>query len=284
MTRRGNSPQTGPQSQKSTPERPYIIGVLSDMHVGIIHRPTLEACEDWCADVQPDELFLNGDTFDFASLSTYPKDEDALACAIEEIVEGVKIINRLKKHTKRMRIQWGNHCKRWEKTLIGANAQALKGAKGLTLKDQCQAQGLDKDIEWVKETAETPGVWLSRDLIARHGDMQSGKFGGCINIATNRLNRNNGVSEIVGHHHRAQIAYRTAHGRMSFAMALPTMAKMENYMPGADWQRGWATLSLHKTPRSSDKIHSSVLIQPDVVVVQDGIGMWGGKIYGSFQP
>lgn len=265
-------------------DKPYIIGILSDMHVAIIHEPTLDACEDWCRDVQPDELFLNGDTFDFSVLSPYPKGEDALACAIDEVKAAVKIINRLHKYTKRIRIQWGNHCKRWEKTVIGGNSQALKGAIGLTLKEQCKFQGLDPRVEWSKESAKTPGVWLSQDLVARHGDMQSGRFGGAVNICTNRLNKNNGVSEIVGHHHRAQIAYRTAMGRSSFVMALPTMANFEDYAPGTDWQQGWAVLSLFREPKRREAPTLPLVVQPSLVIVQHGVGMWGNKIYGRYLP
>lgn len=265
-------------------KRPYLIGVLSDMHISIIHRPTLEALEEWCADVRPDELLLNGDTFDFSVLSPYPKGENTLACAIEEVRAGVKIINRLHQFTNRIIIQYGNHCKRWEKTVIGANALALKGAKGLTLKDQCAAQGLDPRVEWSKESAKNPGVWLTKDLIARHGDLQAGRFGGAVNLCLNRLNKNNGISELVGHHHRAQLAYRTALGRTSFVMALPTMANFEDYAPGTDWQQGWATISVNRIPDNHRTNDHPLVVQPSLVLVQHGVAMWGGKLYGRYRP
>ncbi len=256
---------------------PYLIGILSDIHFGITHEPTLAACEEWCKDVRPDELFLNGDTFDFSMLSTYPKSSDALTCAIEEVKIGVPVINRLHKYTKRIRIQYGNHDKRWEKTVLGANAQALKGSKGLTLADQCFAQGMDPRVEWCKETAALPGVWLSNDVVARHGDLQAGRFGGSPNLCTNKLNKNNGVSELVGHHHKAQLAYRTAFDRTAFVMSLPTMADYEDYAPAADWQRGWAVLSMHKSPKSE----GHTIVQPSLVLVQEGLAMWGGRTYGK---
>lgn len=272
------------KSIKGGKNRPYIIGVASDMHLGILHEPTFVAFEEWCKEVQPDELFLNGDTFDFSSLSDYPKSSDALECAIDEVVFGVEILNRLKRYTDRMRIQVGNHCKRWDKVLLGSRSQALKGAKGLTLKDQCLAHGLDPDIEWVKETAKTPAAWLSQDLIARHGDMQSGKFGGAVNLCTNRLAKNNGISEILGHHHRAQIAYRTALDRTSFVMSLPTMADYEDYAPGADWQRGWATLTFNRKPKHREPPTLPLVVQPALVTVEHGIAMWGGRMYGRYTP
>lgn len=278
-------PRTSPLPRMSKKnESPYIIGIASDMHVAIIHQPTLYAFEEWCKDIRPDELFLNGDTFDFSVLSTYPKGEDTLSCAVEEVKAAVKIINRLHKYTKKIRIQWGNHCKRWEKAVVGANAGAFKGAVGLTLKEQCKFQGLDERVEWSKETAKTPGVWLGQDLIARHGDLQSGRFGGAVNICTNKLAKNNGVSEIVGHHHRAQVAYRTALGRTSFVMALPTMACFEDYSPGADWQQGWATLSFNRQPKDREDRDQPLVVQPNLALVQNGVAMWGNKVYGKYLP
>lgn len=267
-----------------TPERPYIIGIASDMHVEIIHEPTLAAFEEWCEDVQPDELFLNGDTFNFGVLSMYSKGEDTLASAVDEIKKAVEIINRLHTYTPKLHIQWGNHCKRWERTLLGPNAPALKGAKGLTLKDQCLAQGMDPRVIWSKESAKTPGVWLAQDLIARHGDMQSGKYGGAVNLCANRLSKNNGVSELIGHHHKAQIMYRTAFDRSAFAMSLPTMAHYEDYMPAADWQRGWASLSLLRAPKSRELATRPLVIQPSLAIVQHGVAMWGERVYGTYTP
>lgn len=276
--------QQTPAARNREQNAPYIIGIASDMHVAILHEPTFLAFEEWCKDVRPDEIFFNGDTFDFSVLSPYPKGEDTLACAVDEVKAAVKIINNLHKYTKKIRIQWGNHCKRWEKAVLGGNAQAFRGAVGLTLKEQCHFQGLDPRVEWSKETAKTPGVWLGPNLIARHGDLQSGRFGGAINICTNKLAKNNGVSEIVGHHHRAQIAYRTALGRSSFVMALPTMASFEDYSPGADWQQGWATLSLHRPPSANETHANPLVIQPAVVTVEHGVGMWGNRVYGKYTP
>jgi hypothetical protein len=255
------------------------------MHIAIIHQPTLAAFEEWCKEIRPDELFFNGDTFDFAALSSYPKGEDTLAFAVEEVKAGVRIINRLHKYTGKIRIQTGNHCKRWEKTVLGANAQALKGAIGLTLKEQCKFQGLDPRVEWSRETAKTPCAWLAPGVMARHGDLQAGRFGGSpVNLCTNRLNRNNGLSELVGHHHKAQLAYRTALDRTSFAMALPTMANFEDYSPGADWQQGWAVLTFNRKPRAVEDPARPLIVQPSLAVVQHGIAMWGNKVYGRYQP
>lgn len=267
--------------QKS-PRRPYIIGVLSDMHLSIIHKPTLSVCEEWCADVRPDELLINGDTFDFAALSSYPKGADILACAVEEVKLGVQTLNRLHRYTPKIRVVWGNHCKRWERTVIGPNAQALRGAVGLTLKEQCAFHGLDPRVEWTKETARTPGLWVTSSLVARHGDLQAQHNANVLNIATSRLARNQGVSELVGHHHKAQLAYRTAWDRTSFVMSLPTMADSEDYAPAADWQRGWGVLTLHYAPRKPGKKTPPPVVQPSLVVVQNGIAMWGGKTYGTY--
>lgn len=262
--------------------RGYVIGVVSDPHLGIVHRPTLGAFMDWARKVRPDEILLNGDVFDFSQLSDYPKGADALACAIDEIKSSVPILNQMRSFTKRMVILEGNHDRRWYKKIVGPNAQALKGAKGLSLQEQCEAHGLNPSIEWVKETAKTPIHWIAKGVLgSRHGDLQAGRFGGSQNLCNLRLSRNQGVSELVGHHHTAALAFRTAFGLTSFCMTLPTMASPEDYNPGANWQRGFGVITANRDPKIRRTKKNPLVIQPDVVLVNDGVCLWGGKIYGE---
>ena len=266
------------------PRSAYIIGIPSDIHLAIAHQPTLECFKDWVADVKPDELYFNGDTFDFAQLGRYPKGAKTAPYAIEEVKMGVEFINWCWQHTGRIRMQKGNHCKRWERVVYGDNGMALKDAKGLKLEDQCLAYGMDPRTEWFEEKAATPGIYLAENVGARHGDLQSGKNGTApVNMATARLNKNQGVSEFVGHHHRVQLAFRTAWERTSFVMTLPTMANFEDYMPGADWQHGWGTLTVVKPGRGAPE-GAVTVTAPGVILVQRGQALWGDRVYGRYTP
>lgn len=250
-----------------------IVAVFSDMHVAIIDSAILELAIKWVKDVRPSHLLLNGDTFDLGDFSRHPKGLSRISLAVDEIREGVRIINELQKYCGAVTINQGNHEARWERMIGGEDGRKFEGLLNLSFRDQCQAHGLSTNVRWVRETARTPYLSLVGDVHARHGDKQAGRFGGAINIATNRLNKNQGVSEVVGHHHRAQLAYRTSFGRTSFVMALPTMARDEEYMPNPDWQRGWAALTV---VRQAGK---STVVQPSLIIPEAGVAAWGGRVW-----
>lgn len=259
---------------RAAPPDIEIIGILSDLHVAIIDRRTLDLCQQWVRDVKPNRLLLNGDTFDLGELSRYPKGMNRITLAADEIREGVKLVNWFAKYVPHITLNYGNHEARWEKLIGGDDARKFEGAIGLTLKEQCSFQGLNPDVRWARESAENPAIRLCAGVWARHGDKQSGRFGGAVNIASNRLNKNQGESEVVGHHHRAQLMYRSSFDRTSFVMALPTMARAEDYAPNADWQRGWAALTIVRTPKAA------LSVQPSLIVPSAaGVASWGGQVW-----
>lgn len=255
-----------------------VVAILSDLHVAIIDPVVLDLCKQWVRDVRPKRMLLNGDVLDLADFSVYPKGVNPIECAVDEIKSAVAHVNGFLQHTDSVVWSLGNHESRWSRMIGGADARKFHGAKGLTLEDQLRAHGLDPEVRMFNECAATPALELCRGVYARHGDRQSGRFGGAVNIATNRLNKGNGVSEVVGHHHRAQIAYRSGLDRQAFVMALPTMAKAEDYAPGADWQRGWAALTIVR--RGSKVVH----VQPDLIIPTAGVATWGGRAWHATPP
>lgn len=243
------------------------------MHVATMNARVFNLAEQWVRDVRPAHLVLNGDTFDLGEFSRYPKGTSKIVSAVEEIKEGVRLINGLAKHVGKITMNHGNHEARWEKMIGGEDARKFQGLIGLSFMDQCLAHGLNPDIEWAKESAASPSIEVVRGVHIRHGDKQSGRFGGGVNIATSRLARNQGRSECLGHHHTAQIAYRSSLGHSSFVMAMPTMSLPQDFCTDPNWQYGWSALTVIRRP------HMKTIVQPSLIIAEDGVAAWGGKVY-----
>lgn len=92
-----------------------------------------------------------------------------------------------------------------------------------------------------------------------------------MHIAANRVNKNLGASEVVGHHHRAQLFARSAGGRTAVVIANPCMTGDHEYAPDADWQRGFTILE------TFGEGHGLATAYP--IVMHDGAFAWSGRLY-----
>ena len=206
---------------------------------------------------------------DFGMLSRYMQGSEDPVHAIPQIKLFVQEANALSLETKELVVVEGNHDERWSK-IIGVNPQFLKGAKGLTLEDQCRAHGLSVNVKWVREDTTCKGVACGPFML-RHGHKQAGRFGGAKHIAANRLQKTMGQSEVVGHHHRAQMYCQTAYGRTAISIANPSLTGPHEYAPDADWQNGFTVLEVFGKNDSQ--------CTPHLVVMSAGAFAWGGKVY-----
>jgi predicted phosphodiesterase len=247
-----------------------VVAIISDIHFDLHHEPTWKAFRKWHADTKPAKTIVLGDFVDLGMMSKYVQEASAPIHAIPQIKVFVRELNALAQEAKEIIVVEGNHDERWGRVIFGAAPIALKGALGLTLQDQCRFQGLSAGIKWFKEDTITKGVRCG-PFILRHGHNQAGRFGGARHLAANRLTKSMGVSEVFGHHHRAQVYCQTSLGRTAVAVSNPCMTGDHEYSKDPDWQRGFTILELY----GPDKCYAS----PFVVIMNDGHFAYNGTVY-----
>lgn len=246
------------------------VAIVSDIHFDLHHVPTWNAFRKWHSDVNPDKTVILGDFVDLGMMSRYTQGKDDPLYAIPQIKAFVQEANDLIKECGELIILEGNHDERWSKFLGGAAPYALKDALGLTLEDQCYAQGLSNNVSWLREDTEVRGVKCG-PFVLRHGHNQSGRFGGGKHLAANRIAKSLGQSEVFGHHHRAQLYCQTAHGKTAIGIANPCMTGDHEYSKDPDWQRGFTILEIF-----GDDME---LASPYLVVMDNGRFAWNGTVY-----
>lgn len=251
-----------------------IVAIISDIHFDLHDEPTWRAFRKWHAEVKPSKTVILGDFLDFGMLSRYVQGIEDPVFAIPQIQTFIKEVNPLCKEAGEVYVVEGNHDERWSKVL-GVTPYIYRGAIGLSLKEQCLAQGLDPKIAWLREDTAVKGLQCG-PFILRHGHNQSGRFGGGKHLAANRLAKSLGTSEVFGHHHRAQMFCQTALGKTAVAISNPCMTGNHDYNKDPDWQRGFTILELYGP--------NNQYASPYVVVMNDGHFAWHGKIYdGNIQ-
>lgn len=252
-----------------------LVAVVSDIHFDLHDQPTWTAFRRWHTDVKPWMTVILGDFVDLGMMSSYVQEPGAKLQAIPQIKCFVQEVNALRPECTRLVVSEGNHDERWAKFVGGINPQVLEGALGMSLKEQCQLQGMADGVEWLKEAADERPFKVGQYWL-RHGHNQAGRFGGGRHLAANRITKNLGESEIIGHHHRAQLFAQTAFGRTAVAIANPHMAGPQSYAKDPDWQKGFTIMELHAPD------YERATAYP--VVVDEGVFSWGGLTYDGNEP
>lgn len=256
----------------------HLVCVFSDVHFDNEHEAAWAAFREWHREHKPALSIANGDIVDLGMLSRYEQNAHDPVYAIDQIKVAVKELNELSKECGRLIYVPGNHGERWEKAIFGSKAQALKGAAGMTLREQMYAQGLSPSIRWVAESSSCPGVYVGKKaVLVRHGHKQAGGWG-IKNIASGNLAKFPTVSTVVGHHHRAQMMGRTSLGKTVVAIANPHLSGDHDYNTSPDWQRGFTILEFYGRKRLRDCIDFT----PTVVIMDEkGRFAYNGKVYGG---
>ena len=256
----------------------HLVCIFSDVHFDNEHKGAWAAFRSWHQEHRPALSIANGDIVDLGMLSRYEQSAHDPVFAIDQVKIAVAQLNSLNKECGKMIYVPGNHGERWEKAIFGSKAQALKGAAGMTLREQMYAQGLAPSIKWVTETATCPGVYVGRKaVLVRHGHKQAGGWG-IKNVAAAHLSKFPTVSTVVGHHHRAQMMGRTSLGRTVVAIANPHLSGDHDYNTSPDWQRGFTILEFYGRKRLRDCVDFT----PQVVIMDErGRFAYNGKVYGG---
>jgi hypothetical protein len=195
----------------------------------------------------------NGDAFDGASISRYPRIgfdktpsviEELKACelALAEIEDEAKAVN------PKVKLMWplGNHDARFE-TRLAANAPQYEHIKGFSLADHFP--------EW----QPCWSVWLNDKVIVKH------RWKGGVH-ATHNNTINSGVTMVTGHLHSLKVTpfddyHGTRFGVDTGTLAEPSGPQFENYLEHSptNWRSGFVVLTFV----------DGVLLWPEVVRVLD---------------
>lgn len=250
-----------------------IVAICSDIHFDVHDPEAWAAFRKWHSDVRPWKTIVLGDFVDLGMMSRYVQGQHDPLFAIPQIQSFVKEANALAKECQELVIVEGNHDERWTKMICGNLPHIFRGAIGLTLKEQCEAQGLTKAVQWVKEDTINRGVRCGPFLL-RHGHNQSGRFGGGRHLAANRLTKTMGQSEIFGHFHQAQLMCQTAQGRQAIAISNPHLSGDHDYNKDPNWQKGFTILELYGPDHKYATPHL-------IVMSEGGHFAWNGKVYSG---
>ena len=255
----------------------HLVAIVSDVHFDGHHEGAWNAFREWHAEHKPDRTIAVGDLIDLGMVSRYEQGADEPVFALDQIRMAVQELNSLNEECGKLQYVTGNHEERWEKALFGTKAQALRGALGLRLSDQYYAQGLDPSIKF-RPYVEIGGPEC-RTLII-HGHRQAGRYG-VRNVASSLLTRYPGHNTVVGHHHRAQVMYRTyrdaSREKTVWAVANPHLSGEHDYVQFPDWQRGFTVIEYYGRSRLRDCVKSTPYL---VVMDEKGRFSWRGKVYG----
>lgn len=254
----------------------HRVAIASDIHFNVHHIALWENFCRFLQDYRPELIVLSGDVVDLGMISKYAQDGDDPVNAIEQIKVAVSEINRISRLTKRVVFMEGNHDERWAKAIQGDNAQALFGAKGLSLREQFLFQGMDPSVTWIHETKHCPGLMLGHNaLLVQHGHVKP--IGGKT-PALAMLSLVPGISVSRGHIHRGQMVVKTSLGRNIFGVSNPHMSTHHEYAGGnPDWQVGFLTLEFYGRSRLRD----CTRFTPNLIIADDkGRFCLGGKLYG----
>lgn len=139
-------------------DRSEIVCTVSDIHFDLHDVPTWRAFRKWHAHNRPSRTVILGDFLDLGMMSRYTLGPHDTRDPIAQIRCFVDEANALVREAGSVELLEGNHDERWGKYVLGAAPDILKDAKGLSLREQCLAQGLDPRVVWHNESNSFDGI------------------------------------------------------------------------------------------------------------------------------
>jgi predicted phosphodiesterase len=245
-----------------------IIAIVSDIHFPHHDKAVWKAFKKWAAYVKPKRIIILGDFVDLEAISRFGKSPGSTPYVVNELKLFIQEANWLATIAQ-VDIVFGNHEARFDKKVAEAFGYAANGLLGLTLKDQLYFQGLDNHIKIYEESTKFRGIQIGQFLL-RHGDKQAGRVA-AKNIASIKLDKSLGDSEIVGHHHAMQYVCRTNGPKIAQAIVNPCMTIDHEYAVGNQWVRGFTIL---------EEV-SKDFVTPYPVVIHQGKFAYGGRVYNG---
>jgi hypothetical protein len=214
-----------------------VVIVFSDAHFWPGVRTTaFRGLLKLCKDLQPKVVVCNGDAFDGASISRYPRiGWDSKPSVLEELKACEESLSLIEDVAGRAKLVWplGNHDSRYE-TRLAANAPQYEGINGFHIKDHFPA--------W----APCWALRLNGDTVVKH------RYKGGIH-ATHNNTVNSGQNIVTGHLHSLKVTPFSDYNGTRFGVDTGTLAdtagpQFEDYQEAspANHRSGFAVLTFHK--------------------------------------
>jgi len=218
-----------------------VVLVFSDAHFWPgIHTTAYKGLLWAIKEFQPKAVIANGDIFDGASISRYPRHGfDSTPSVIQELkaceIALGEIEDTAKKARNNVKLVWtlGNHDARFENRLA-ANAPQYEFVKGFTLKDHFPTW----DPCW--------SCWPTENVAVKH------RWKGGVH-ATHNNTVNAGVTIVTGHLHSLKVTPFADYNGNRFGVDTGTLAEPDgpqfmNYLEDSptNWRSGFAVLTFHE--------------------------------------
>jgi hypothetical protein len=217
-----------------------VVLVFSDAHFWPSKHTTAFKGLIWAIkELQPKAIIANGDVFDGASISRYPRiGWDSTPSVIQELKACELAMGEIEDIAKKARhnvnLVWtlGNHDARFENRLA-ANAPQYEFVKGFSLKDHFP--------EW----HPCWSCWPTDEVVVKH------RWKGGIH-ATHNNTVNAGVSMVTGHLHSLKVTPFDDYNGTRYGVDTGTLADTNgeqfiNYLEDSptNWRSGFAVLTFH---------------------------------------
>lgn len=238
-----------------------VVIIGSDAHIWPRMRTTaMQAFIKLSKELSPKAVILNGDVFDGASVSRFPRiGWDNRPSVREELQACQETLMEIEEAAGRAKLVWclGNHDSRFE-VKLAASAGEYEGVRGFSLKDHFP--------KW----APTWSCWLGDHTIVKH------RWHNGIHATYNNTLKS-GKNIVTGHLHRLQATtysdYNgTRHGIDSGTLAEPLGPQFMDYLEQncTNWASGFVVLTLHK----------GKLLWPEFVnVMNQGVVQFRGGVF-----
>lgn len=211
--------------------------VFSDAHFWPGVRSTaFKALLTFIRELKPKAIINNGDAFDGASISRYPRiGWDSKPSVIDELKACRERLGEIEEAANGAKLYWplGNHDARFENRLA-QNASEFEGVQGFSLKDHFTA--------WLPCWS----VWINEDVVIKH------RLKGGIH-ATRNNTLNAGKTTFTGHLHQLKVTplddYNgTRWGVDTGTLADPSGPQFTDYLEDGftDWRSGFAVATFHE--------------------------------------
>lgn len=271
-----------PKPKKRKKAKVKTAAIIGDHHAPH-HDKTFHAlfCE-WLADEQPDEIILNGDLLDAATLSRHRViPEGGYDNPINECLQAAYNILRDYREAvpnADIHLQRGNHDERLEHALID-NVKALYRVRAAD--DDIPALSLQRllRLDELRVTYHGDKPWDRSKIIVLGNHRIAARHGlSTTRNATKKALTDLGGSTALGHSHRLSMEFRTtwhpeAGAETRLGVEAGCACEIEDglgYVSGglADWQRGFIFLASHQD--SDDFTMAPAIYLPGRLLLPDG--------------
>lgn len=208
-----------------------IIAVASDFHVPYHDEKAVNAFLDYCKDVQPNIIVINGDLVDMYMLSRFAKGEGRNPMTEIEIARGILEAFRVNCPKAEIYYVIGNHEQRLEKTILTKApelASLIEDIFSIFKLDEINVKGCGT-------------LTINDNFVFKHGSLLGNKSG----LSAIKEMENAYLSGATGHTHRLAKYIARKAGRKFVWLETGCLCSMEpEYMLFPNWQQGFGMIEL----------------------------------------